>query len=425
MSFWRATGSTRILAIMIVAVVFIVAAFAALLFLPFGKTTYSSQLDIVASTTVTAATIDAATSSIQAFVVTHTKTPKPLKAVYMSSWAAGNKNFRKELFDLVETTEINAVVIDVKDYTGHISFPVTDPELQKTGAAEDRIPDIKEFIGELHAKGVYVIGRISSFQDSYLINIHPEWAVKTKEGNVWADYHGVKWLDAGAKPVWDYLIAIGNEAYNDGFDELNFDYIRYPSDGNLKDIAYSWSDGRPREVVMRSFFEYLHDYFSPKNIPISADLFGLTTSATDDLGIGQVLLDALPNFDYVAPMVYPSHFATGYLGFTKPAQHPYDVIHFAMNRAVVRAEASSTDPDKLRPWLQAFDLGAIYTPAMVRAEMQAAYDIGLHSWMLWNAGSVYKKDALEDKGIVDQVAEFAPLKVASSTPQLVASSTTL
>ncbi len=374
----------------ICAVVTMVMAGIKFLPIPNSQISYVSQYDSPAAVIMASTTLDVPPP----FVVTHIATPDPLKAVYYTSWAAGNQRFRKELFDLVDNTEINAVVIDVKDYTGRISFKVEDPKLQEIGSAQDRIPDIKQFIGQLHDKGVYVIARISSFQDSFLINVHPDWAVKTNEGAIWQDYKGVKWLDAGAVPVWDYLAAIGKEAYADGFDELNFDYIRYPSDGNLKDISYSWSDGRTREEVMRAFFLYLREQLLDTQVPLSVDLFGLTTTAEGDLGIGQNITDALPYFDYVSPMVYPSHFAKGFMGFSKPAEHPYDVVKFSMEQATKKALAASSTTDKLRPWLQAFDLGAVYTPAMIRAQIQATNDSGLTSWMLWNAGSVYNKEAL-------------------------------
>lgn len=339
----------------------------------------------------------AVVNSIPEIVVTHVKTPSSLKAVYMSSWAAGSQKFRDHLFDLIDNTEANAVVIDIKDYTGRISFMVQDPNLIKIGSAQDRIPDIKEFIAKLHEKNVYVIGRISSFQDSFLINVYPESAVKNKEGQIWKDYKGVKWLDAGSKPVWEYLVAIGREAHSVGFDELNFDYIRYPSDGDMKDIAYPWSGDKPRREVMKSFFAYLREQFATSSIPLSVDLFGLTTSSSGDLGIGQNLNDALMYFDYVSPMVYPSHFAKGFIGFPKPAEKPYEVIKYSMDSAIVKASSTEVSRDKIRPWLQAFDLGAIYTPALVRAQIQATYDSGLNSWMLWNAGSVYDKEALLPK----------------------------
>jgi len=414
------SGATRPTVIIVGAFCIIVLGALAVWSMPLGKITYSSALS-VASSTVSAISATATSTELSTFAVTHISTPSAVKAIYMTSWAAGSPRFRKELFSLLDTTEVNAVVIDVKDYTGRISYEVDDPSLAAFGSVEKRIPNIKQFIGELHAKGAYVIGRISSFQDSYLITTHPEWAVKTKEGAVWKDYKGVKWLDAAATPVWDYLTLIGKDAYAQGFDELNFDYIRYPSDGDLKDIVYSWGKGRPRMDVMTSFFQHLHDTFAPLGIPISADLFGLVASASNDLGIGQVLESALPYFNYIAPMVYPSHFSAGFIGYAKPAQDPYEVVKYSMDSAIAKAEATTTwfhitgeqpiststspryakDPvpsSKIRPWLQAFDLGAIYTPAMIKTQMQATYDAGLTSWMLWDAGSMYDPQALTGNG---------------------------
>ncbi|HEY4494683.1 MAG TPA: putative glycoside hydrolase [Candidatus Paceibacterota bacterium] len=335
----------------------------------------------------------------QPFIVTHINTPEEVKALYMTSWVAGNVKLRNDLIDLIDTTELNALVIDVKDYTGKISFSVSNtPALNSFGSAENRIPEIERFIGMLHDKGIYVIGRISVFQDSYLVKTHPEYAVKTKSGAVWKDRKGVSWLDAGAKPVWDYIIKIADKAYDVGFDEINFDYIRFPSDGNMNDIYYPYSNGKNKSRVLKDFFAYIDKYFHEKNIPISADLFGMTTSNTDDLGIGQILEDALLHFDFVAPMVYPSHYPTNFNGWKNPEEKPYDVVHYAMKRAVARAEIASTTKNKLRPWLQDFSInGTHYTKDMVRAQIQATYDTGLNSWMMWNAsnkytGSAYTKD---------------------------------
>ncbi len=329
------------------------------------------------------------------FIVTHIRTPEPVKALYMTSWVAGRTDLRSKLVKLVDDTELNSIVIDVKDYSGHISFEVEDPKLAEFGSAEKRIPDIKAFIGELHDKGIYVIARISSFQDSYLVKTHPEWAVKTKAGEVWKDYKGVSWMDAGAKPVWDYLTAIGNESYAVGFDELNFDYIRFPSDGNMQDISYTYSQGKIKADVLKEFFAYIESQFRPKGIPISADLFGMTTSVKNDLGIGQILENALAHFDYVAPMVYPSHYPPNFNGYKIPAANPYEIIKFAMSEGATRAIAASTTPLKLRPWLQDFSIGKTdYTPEMVRAQIEATYDVGLTSWMMWNASNRYTASAL-------------------------------
>jgi hypothetical protein len=202
-------------------------------------------------------------------------------------------------------------------------------------------------------------------------------------------------MDAGAQPVWEYLAAIGDEAYADGFDELNFDYIRFPSDGDMADISYPYSQNQVKSEVLKDFFAYLGDHFHPEGIPISADLFGMTTSNHDDLGIGQVLENALAHFDYVAPMVYPSHYPPNFDGYKNPAANPYEIIQFALSKGVDRAITASTTPSKLRPWLQDFSIGHTdYTPEMVRAQITATYDVGLTSWMMWNAANHYTASAL-------------------------------
>ena len=336
-------------------------------------------------------------------IVTHIGTPKPLKSVYMSSWAVGSNSFRQKILKILDETEINAVVIDVKDYTGRISFEVVDPALKEIGSVENRIPDIIEFIDLLHKRNVYVIGRISSFQDPYMTKKRFDLAVKkmSNKEQVWKDKKGISWIDAGSKDFWDYIVAIGKEAYRVGFDELNFDYIRFPSDGNMKDIYYPWNEGKDKALVLKEFFSYLHDNlknslaYGGQTPVMSADLFGMTMTNDDDLGIGQVLENTAPYFDYVAPMVYPSHFPPTWNGFKNPASVPYDVVKISMGKGVERLKMIGEDPLKLRPWLQDFNLGVVYTAPLVRAQIQATYDVGLSSWMLWDPKNVYTFDALE------------------------------
>jgi hypothetical protein len=353
------------------------------------------------------------------FVATHVPIPVPLKAIYMTSWVAGSKDIRSNLVKLIETTELNAVVIDIKDYSGRVAFEVEDPYLKEVGSVEKRIGDIREFIAYLHSKNIYVIGRISVFQDPYLVKLKPELAVRRKsDGEVWKDYKGISWLDPGAEEAWRYIAALGVEAYKTGFDELNFDYIRFPSDGNMADIKYPHSGVKAKPEVLREFFAYLNKTLKPTGAILSADFFGMTATNTDDLNIGQVLENALPYFDYIAPMVYPSHYPTRFMGFAKPAEKPYEVVKFSMDVAVKRTVATTTvvalfgeepiststkpflyrkesfSAQKIRPWLQDFNLGATYTSEMVRKQIQAVYDSGLSSWMLWNAGNKYTKEAL-------------------------------
>ena len=177
---------------------------------------------------------------------------------------------------------------------------------------------------------------------------------------------------------------------------MNFDYIRFPSDGNMKNIAYDyWDEITPSAEVMSSFFAYLRRELGDVGVPLSADLFGMTTVNYDDLNIGQVLENAAPYFDYIAPMVYPSHYPTGFAGFKNPAAHPYEIVNQAMTVASARLIAASSTPSKLRPWLQDFDLGANYDAEMVRKQIQAVYDSGLTSWMVWDASNKYTRDAYE------------------------------
>jgi hypothetical protein len=330
--------------------------------------------------------------------VTHLPTPVPVKAIYMTSWVAGTTNFRNDLVKLIDEKEVNALVIDVKDYTGKISFPVTDPKLQAIGSAVARVTDMREFIAQLHEKGIYVIARIAAFQDPYLTAQRPDLAVKKADGvTVWQDFKGAKWLDSASPEVWDYVVAIGREAYSVGFDELNFDYIRFPSDGNMKDISFPFFDQKKitKHESMAQFFAYLKEHFAEPKIPISADIFGMVTTNPDDLGIGQLLEDAAANFDYISPMVYPSHYPTTFMGFKNPADHPYEVIRHSMDEAIKRLQVINIPINKIRPWLQDFNLGAIYTPELIRQEKQAVYDAGLDSWLMWAPSNRYTAGALD------------------------------
>lgn len=348
--------------------------------------------------------LDATTTGAEsAFVATHVPTPSPVKAIYMTACVAATPSWRESLEHMIQTTELNSVVIDIKDYSGTISF--IDSALQGDDVTGCRVKDMQAFVAELHSNHIYVIGRVTVFQDPYYATRHPDLAIKSHAtGGVWKDKSGLPFIDVGAKPYWDHVIDIAKAGYALGFDEINFDYVRYPSDGNLKDMNTTWTVGTSTKAEMvENFFSYLHDHVKDTGMKTSADLFGLTTVAEDDMGIGQVLVNALPYFDYIDPMVYPSHFATGFDGFKSPAAHPYEVIQNSMSNAVVREQkldvqmgiATST-PSKLRPWLQDFDLlGVPYGAPEVDAQIKATYDVGLTSWLLWDASNKYTPSALK------------------------------
>ncbi|KKT81161.1 MAG: hypothetical protein A3B07_03005 [Candidatus Yonathbacteria bacterium RIFCSPLOWO2_01_FULL_43_27] len=328
-------------------------------------------------------------------IVTHLSTPEPLRAVYMTACYASQSSLRSQLVKMIEKTELNAVVIDIKDYTGTISYEPSDKTLNGNWGAGCQVNDMKAFVAELHEKGIYTIGRLTVFQDPTYTKVHPELAVKrASDGGVWKDHKGLSFIDVSATPYWDYVVALALDAYAQGFDEINFDYIRFPSDGNMRDIAYPWSKNLTKRQALENFFAYLEEKVKPSGAVISADLFGMTATNTDDLNIGQVLEPALRHFDYVAPMVYPSHYPPNYNGWKDPNQHAYDVVHYSMSRAVSRAMVASTTPLKLRPWLQDFDYGGTYGAKEVRDQIQATYDAGLTSWMLWDPSNKYTPSAL-------------------------------
>jgi hypothetical protein len=356
------------------------------------------------------------TEEINKNEVKHLPTPEPLKAIYMSSCVVGTKDFRASLVKVADTTEVNSIIIDVKDFSGTLSYEPTDPNLKHAwDSSKCGARDMREFLQELHSKNIYAIARVTVFQDPHFTKLHPELAVKSiATGLPWKDRKGLSFLDVGGKGTWDYTIAIARDAYSIGFDEINFDYIRFPSDGNMKDAKYTLSSGSKADQLEK-FFKYLSVEMKKSNIPTSADLFGMVTTNNDDLNIGQVLERTLPYFDYVAPMVYPSHYPANFNGWKNPNTVPYELTKFVMKRAVERAEATTTavamldntkidlgtsskkvlythEPQsrlKLRTWIQDFDYGGTYDIPEVKAEIKATYDVGLTSWMVWAPSNKY------------------------------------
>ncbi len=360
--------------------------------------------------------------------------PQTVKAVYATIWTAATAKQIDYLINIATSTEINAIVIDVKDYTGHISFETQSPLIKSVGSEEIQLKDLNKLINKLHEKNIYAIARITVFQDPVLAMKRPALAIKSKKtGANWKDHKGLSWVDPASPEVWNYIVTVAKETERYGFDELNFDYVRFPSDGDMKDLVYPFYNAqRPKHEVLGEFFKYLSDNLRPSGIKISADLFGLAAVNKDDLGIGQVLEDAAPYFDFICPMVYPSHYASGFLGYTNPAAYPYEIIKYSLENAQKRLNAMIATPTpnlnatttpptsaaggggaptslsasvgaakfakvaELRPWLQDFDMGATYDAAMVRLEKKAVTDLGLSSgWLLWDPKNIYTVSALD------------------------------
>lgn len=361
-----------------------------------GVEEYVAPTDIATTTSEVASSSLLIASSTQEVkkIITHVKTPQDVRAIYMSSWVAGTPSIRNRLIKLIDETELNAVVIDVKDNTGVISW-------------NERVRDLDLLIEELHAKNIYVIARVSAFQDPLYVKQYPEEAVHSKKtGGIWKDYKGIPWVDTGSKNMWKYIEDISKESYSRGFDEVNLDYIRFPTDGALSDMTFPISGDRAKyekPEIVGEFYHYITDSLRKDGIPVSGDLFGIIMVTDVDIkALGQDMHTALATFDYVAPMIYPSHFYPGTAGYQKPAQHPGEIIDYSMRLGIKIADevasstgqATSTIRAKYRPWYQDFDMGGVYTAEMVKAQIRAGEKLGIMSWMLWDPANKYTEAAL-------------------------------
>jgi hypothetical protein len=236
--------------------------------------------------------------------------PTSVKGVYVTAYTAGNQARLDKIIDLMDRTELNAVVIDIKDYTGYILYDSHVPLAEQLHTSKNILGDVTALIRRLHEHGIYVIARQTVFQDPVLAKNNPMWAIRDVHGGLWRDRNGLAWVDASVTDVWDYNIAIAKEAAGLGFDEINFDYVRFPSDGVIRNMLLQTTS--TKHEVMHNFYHAIGVAFASSTVKTSLDLFGfvMERGPNDDLGIGQRLVDAVDEVDYISPMMYPSHYPT-------------------------------------------------------------------------------------------------------------------
>lgn len=327
--------------------------------------------------------------------------PKTVKAAYLSYYGLGSERARR-LFELVERTELNAVVIDVKGDRGFTPYPTGVPLAVEAGAVGlVRVEDFQEMLAGLKAKGIYTIARIVTFKDNVLAMHRPDWAViDARTGKPWIDYEKLAWVDPFREEVWEYIIAIAREAALMGFDEIQFDYLRFPSDGNVGAIRYSSPNTQENRLrAITSFLARVRRELAPLGVFLAGDIFGYTGFLEDDSGIGQRVEELASYLDYLCPMVYPSSYSAGIPGYRIPVEYPYQVVLRTLQ--LIRKRSAHTAV-KIRPWLQnfrdyAFDRRA-FGVKEVRAQIKAAMDAGATGWMLWNPRSHYTEAALRPAG---------------------------
>ena len=328
-------------------------------------------------------------------------TPTVVHGLYVNRWAAiGTKVW--QLIDLAKRTGINAFVIDVKDDRGFVLYRSHVALAHAIGADTVRpLPAerVRALLDTLRVHGIYPIARIVVAKDPLLAERRPAWAIRSRHDPTvaWHDHQDRPWVDANQRGVWQYAVDLAREAIDMGFSEVQFDYVRFPDDKHLmREAVFPLANGRTRAQVIREQLGFVHSALAPLGVPVTADVFGLTASDTTDMGIGQRWEMFVDQVDVVLPMSYPSHYAAGTYHLENPNAHPYAVIDHTLKDAA-RRSAHVPQAATVRPWYQDFTLGPPhYTPAMVRAQIQAGYDNGVRSWLLWNPGSRYGAEELAE-----------------------------
>lgn len=318
-----------------------------------------------------------------------------VKGIYVSAHIAATPKLLDELLSWVNETELNGVVIDVKDDFGKIPWLTEVPLAAASNLFDTRLKKIDELMERLESMDVYPIARLVTFKDPGMALAKPDWAVKNAAGGVWLDNKGHGWLDPYNRDAWEYLVDVAREAASKGFKEIQFDYVRFPSDGKLSNIVYKHATEATRSESIRDFLKYAKTELEPLGVKVSADIFGLVTVVrTNDMGIGQVLEDIYSAVDVVSPMVYPEHYAPNTFGIADPDKEPYLTVLKSMQAAKERLEATEyVDSIVMRPWLQDFTIRHKYGVAEIKAQIKAVEDAGFEEWLLWDPRCRYTKDA--------------------------------
>jgi hypothetical protein len=320
------------------------------------------------------------------------------KALYLSVFGIGNRTLREAALELVDTTELNALVIDVKGDRGLIGY--RSDLLLATQAGAQRVitmPDLGGLLSTLRQRGIYTIARIVAFKDDPLATARTDLAVRRRDGSIYRDREGLAWTDPHQAEVRAYNIGVAREAASAGFDEIQFDYARLP---DAIGLVYREPDTMQNRVAaIDGFLREARTALVPYNVFLAIDIFGYVCWNPDDTRIGQRLERIAEVVDYISPMLYPSSFQYGIPGYRNPVQRPYEIVHRSLERALERTGAS---PLRFRPWLQAFPdyaFGAgAFTAGQVRAQISAAEDIGTNGWMLWNPHNRYSRADVKADG---------------------------
>ena len=339
--------------------------------------------------------------------------PLRIHGLYLSFWGVGSNVLRTDVLNTIKSAHLNALVIDIKGDRGFISIKTNAALAAQVNANKIiTIPDATALIADLHKRGLYCIARIVTFKDDPLARSRPDLAVKTSLNNLFVDREGLAWTDPFNPTVWDYNIAIAIEAAKAGFDEIQFDYVRFPDQRGLQFSKANNEENRRRAIA--DFLATARERLTPFNVFMAADNFGYVCWNLDDTGIGQCFSDIGQITDYICPMLYPSSFRFGIPGLRNPLDDPYRIVFASLKRAKERTDFS---PLVFRPWLQAFNDYAFdrrkFGKAQLKQQIKAAEDAGADGWLLWDPRNRYDSSALSE---LSQEMSYATSNAMGRTP---------
>ena len=334
------------------------------------------------------------------------RTPVEAKGVYLSPDVAKNSAYMEELLYYLDTTELNAVVIDVKADSGAIVYAMENEMAKEIGALRS-IVNIPSIVKTLKEHGVYVIARLVAFKDPILAKARPELTFYNQDGSKFYDSSNSAWVSPYKHEVWEYLAEVGISCAEIGFDEINYDYMRFPTDG-VKNINWGVeAETKTKTEAITEGIKYLCETLRMHDVYVSADVYGIVISSKlDAAAVGQDYKEMSRYLDYICPMIYPSHYGFGYAGIPYPDKEPAKIIKMALNSSNKKISEIPEYQHRAicRPWLQDFtasylgtkngeDRYLVYDAEVLRIQMEATYESGLTDWLLWNAGGSYTEDA--------------------------------
>lgn len=319
-----------------------------------------------------------------------------IRGIFATAHSAGGANLSR-LLQLIDDTDLNAMVIDVKDDHGYITYETGNPELEAYGTTRRIIRDMDTLMETLEQHEVYPIARIVVFKDTVMAGEKPEWSF-LENGNVWINNRREAFVNPYVKEVWDYNIEVAKEAAKAGFKEIQFDYVRFPEgfETRADRLQYTSLEDQSREEIVTEFVKYAREQLNPLGVRVSVDIFGYAASAPAS-GIGQDFNGISKYVDVISPMIYPSHYGPGWFGSPVPDAAPYTTIYGANIDTHKKLEEIDEYKPIIRPWIQDFTASWIpgyipYGKEEVEAQIRALKDTGVDEFLLWNASNVYTKD---------------------------------